>query len=142
VIELPDTKPYPTGSCRDSKCTEGLVLDTFAAVGDAGLVAGNLEGVVSQDLAKDMTKVAITTPNTVRILYDRFTLVRRWDISVKLNSYQSSCNGKCGNLPVCAKVGSSLSSLLGQLDISVPGILALVRELWCFFLSTSLSALL
>jgi hypothetical protein len=52
VIELPDTKPYPTDSCRNSKCTEGLVLDIFAAVDAAGLVTVNLEGVVSLDFAK------------------------------------------------------------------------------------------
>ena len=52
---------HPTGTCKDAKCTDALVLDIVAAVDIAAAAFVDLEGVLSLSLAKQIADIVIVS---------------------------------------------------------------------------------
>lgn len=56
-----DAQPHPEDDCKDSKCTESLVLDIVAAVDAATVACVDLEEVLDSGLAEKIVGVVIVS---------------------------------------------------------------------------------
>lgn len=121
---------YPTDACMDVECTKELVAKVDDAVCTATSDIADLTGVANAVLAKqiaDVNVVSLASPPWIRL--DQLILILSQKIVVKLDEHMTTCGDKCGDVTVYSGVDASISLLFKQLEVCVPGILALVSKL-------------